>query len=685
MATLRHIDDNETIREKRQRELNPKTELGREFIRQFRDAAGLRHSIRVGDYMLGTLLHECKKARDDEPTSAELSFREKYPAWTPMPISLVAFKVNLLVAMLRENLVDVSTAPFIIDPTPNPEIPASEKQRVLSEVYKDLLAKAEDIVGQQIGFADVGLAEGVSMETILNHAGLPTLNAAELIEDMRQRKGRLLAEIRKHAEDQAAMLQRELYDKSVEGGWREAFIPFIDDFATYPYACIHGPIPTIKTEARWAGDKFKEEQRVTWSFERVSPFDFYWTNDSTSAQDGTAIFIKKMVGYEYLFDALEFAEQDEQSGYDKTALNELIEMLHDGGIPRFWSGALLSPENNDGGAVWLRGDTAEIIIRYGKHTGRELLDFGFADLKPNKVYETKSIMCGGKVIYLTMNNNPSQYKRPVFCTSFETRNGSIVGVGLAQRLLSLHKAYRTVMQLCMYHLGYLSEPISIVDYKRIMEFMGEDWVENPAIYPGMTIVTGPDTTMRGDKPVSFMQIPNSTDSLLRMADHLFELSHVVSNIPAALHGQPVGSGANRTVRGLLTLQGNALKSVQSSLINLDRHVVEPMVTLLYMQLVKHDDDFEYTGDCKIVAKGAASMIERELKAQQAMENLQIIGQVGAHIPPEILAEQIEELLRVTGILKDGQRLPPPQPALPLQAAQGVPPEALPAEPTPPMQ
>ena len=140
------------------------------------------------------------------------------------------------------------------------------------------------------------------------------------------------------------------------------------------------------------------------------------------------------------------------------------------------------------------------------------------------------------------------------------------------------------------------------------------------------------------------------------------------------------------MRGLLTLQGNTLKPIQSALMNLDLGVIEPMITLLYMLLVMYEDDFEYTGDCKVVAKGAASMVQREMDKQAAMENLQILGQLGQQINPELLNRTVTKLLTVAGVLEPGESAmldTPPMGAMPPSAPPME--QAPPQEQVPPVQ
>ena len=192
--------------------------------------------------------------------------------------------------------------------------------------------------------------------------------------------------------------------------------------------------------------------------------------------------------------------------------------------------------------------------------------------------------------------------------------------------------------------------------------MPDEWEKDPTISPGMVIPADGSRIGDASPAVRFTQIPNITAQCLSMAQYIFEQAHVISNIPAALHGQPVGSGANRTVRGLLTLQGNTLKPIKSAMENLDMDVIEPMVLLMYRLLVTYDGDFEYTGDAKIIAKGAATMIEREMEKQTAMENLQILGQLGQGVDPTIINRATVKLLELSKIIEPGEEvMAPPQP------------------------
>ena len=652
--------------------LEARTELGREFIRQFKKAMWTKNSTTIGEYKLTELLHKCKKAREDAPSCEELDMREKYPEWATMPMSIVSFKVGILVAIMRETLVDVASAPFIIDPTPNPEIPQDKYEEIISKLTEQIEQVGEQTAQLQQQAVAQATQQGLD-PSLITEDMLPHIDPDAIIAMVKEAKIKSMYEIRQHAREQALVMQKEIYDKTVEGDYRKAILEFADDFALYPFGCIHGPYPTVRTNTKWEKNKFVEVDEVVWTFERVSPFDLFWTDDSTDTQSGTAVFVRKHVPYSFLYDARRLAKESDGSGYIEEALTELIDLTKEANLPKNWTDFHANnPELQFKPLIWQQGDTIEIVIRYGRFRGFDLKEMGFTNLDDDKSYETKIVMCGGEVIQAQLNNNPSRFKRPVFTASFERRNGSIAGIGLGQKLLGIHNAYRACINFAMYNLGLSSEPITEIELGRILQYMPEDWVDDPSIYPGMTIPADGDRMGNGSRAIKFTQIPNITSQALQMANFIFEQAHVISNIPAALHGQPVGSGANRTVRGLLTLQGNTLKPIQSSLMNLDMDIIEPMVTLMYMLLVMYDDDFEYSGDCKVIAKGAASMVQREMEKQTAMENLQILGQMGQNVNPELLNRAMENLLQLSGILEPGEKaIAPSQPPMDLGSAEAT--------------
>lgn len=513
--------------------LDARTELGKEFIRQLRKAMWTKNSTEIGEYKLTDLLKVCKDAREDKPSCVELDMREKYPEWAAMPVSLVSFKVGILIAIMRETLVDVASAPFIIDPTPEPEIPEQQYNEIIERLSAEIESIGEETAHLQELAIQQAMEQGIDPNSIPADQ-LPHIDPNAIISMIADAKIQAKREVKDHAKEQALLMQRTIYDKTIEGDYRNAILEFCDDFALYPFGCIHGPYPTIRQNTKWKKNKFVEVDEVVWTFERVSPFDLFWTDDCTNTQDGTAVFIRKRVPYTFLYDARRLSKQA-NSGYFEKALTNLIDLTKEANLPKNWVDFHANnPEIQLKPLIWSSGDTVEIVIRYGRFRGFDLKDMGFKDLEEDKSYETKVVMCGGEVIQAQINKNPSRYKRPVFTASFERRNGSIAGIGLGQKLLGIHNAYRATINLALYNMGLSSEPITEVEMARIAQYVDDDWINDPAIYPGQVIPADGDRMGNGSRAIKFTQIPNTTASNIQMAQYIFDMCHTISNIPACL-------------------------------------------------------------------------------------------------------------------------------------------------------
>jgi len=114
---------------------------------------------------------------------------------------------------------------------------------------------------------------------------------------------------------------------------------------------------------------------------------------------------------------------------------------------------------------------------------------------------------------------------------------------------------------------------------------------------------------------------------------------------------------------MMALQGNMMKPIQSALTNLDLDVFAPLGTLLYNTNMKYSKDPDIKGDCRVRARGAAGMLEREMQKQNALEVVQVIGQLGqnAQINPKLMERAITKALEASGLSLDGEELIMDQP------------------------
>jgi hypothetical protein len=221
-----------------------------------------------------------------------------------------------------------------------------------------------------------------------------------------------------------------------------------------------------------------------------------------------------------------------------------------------------------------------------------------------------------------------------------------------------------------------SEPIVEADLSRLSKHhQDEDLAQ---FSPGQVFLVNRDPLMSQDQALSFYTVPNAMPQFSQLLDHFMDMADKLTNIPAALHGTAVGSGANRTFRGMANLQSNALMSLQAAVGNIDETVFLPMGELLYGYNMLYEDDESLKGDSQVQAQGVQGLLAREMERNNALELLQLIGSVGAQLGDSVTPlvdwalQRALIAMRVppefASQVKFGGLQPPPE-------AGGLPPEA----------
>lgn len=198
---------------------------------------------------------------------------------------------------------------------------------------------------------------------------------------------------------------------------------------------------------------------------------------------------------------------------------------------------------------------------------------------------------------------------------------------------------------------YSSGPIGEVDFSRIQQWIGDD--ELGDVSPYTINPVDPDPVGGGRSAYVFHNFPNNTGALSNVCQWFMSLADIVTQIPASIHGQPVGTGANRTFRGMSMLYGNALKGVQSGITNVDDDVVTPFATSLYMLNLKYNPKDEIKGDAKVLARGASGLMEQELKKNDMLEAAQIVASLAqtGRVKPETLDVAVGRVLEALDLVE----------------------------------
>lgn len=558
-------------------------------------------------------------------------------------VNLTALKASVANAFLTDAMTSGTSAlPWLIQPTPRPDISPESRIEVLEEVKKMLFT------GQFMG-------------------------GGEIVDTIRQLKMFKRQKEQECAERAAREMDLLFQDQCAEGGFHRALRDFLQYFPIYPFAVFAGPYITRAPRLVWGEKKPRMATEVFPTFRAISPFDFAYSPDSPDTQRGTCIFTRTLWTRRQLLDAAKMP-----SYIQDNVLEVLKEADRNADFNLNWlSRAPDDIERNI--SLWSSNvRPIEVLTHYGVMSGRELEKYNVRGLERTEFYNCEIAMAGYRVIQVRVMSDPKMQVRPVFTASFYRTGGDrIAGDGIAQRLRDIERAYHSCLMYLMRNAANASAPMCEADYKRIKKYLSDEDIG--LLIPGTMYMADPDNTGGSHPAMKFFNIPSNIPAYSQLMEMFMQLADRVTNIPAALHGEAVGSGAMRTFRGMSLLQGNATKALHAAVDNISNGVFDPMGHYLYDLNMIYAKDASVKGDAQIVTKGAEGILQREMEKQSSFEILQLMGSVGAQLGgminvAPVIAWSIEKLLgamEVPDEVLDAMKQPVPQMPQNMPSPKGI--------------
>lgn len=124
----------------------------------------------------------------------------------------------------------------------------------------------------------------------------------------------------------------------------------------------------------------------------------------------------------------------------------------------------------------------------------------------------------------------------------------------------------------------------------------------------------------GEEPnapaIRVLDIPNGLEELFPIVNMFKENADDVTAIPRYMQGENVNSGAAGTASGMSMLMANASIVMKDLITNYDEGITRPFIQALYYWNMQFNPDDSCKGDFDIKARGTASLMAKELRAQQ---------------------------------------------------------------------
>lgn len=421
---------------------------------------------------------------------------------------------------------------------------------------------------------------------------------------------------KKKAKYQAQVAEDKIDELLEQGGFYKALAEFLVDLPIFPFAVIKGPVVRIVPTVAWENGRASVQQKARLFWNRVSPFDIWWTPGAADIEDA-AVIEKTRVTRADLNDALDLP------GYNHDAIRAVLEEYGRGGLADNWDSTdteraqMESREN----PFMNRSGMITCLEWHGNVQGRMLLDYGLpADQIEDELrdYYVQAWLIGNHVIKAQISPSPRK-RHPYFVTSFEKVPGTPLGNGLTDILADIQEATNATLRSLVNNLSISSGPQVVVNAERLAP--NEDGEE---MFPWKRwFVQNDPLSNSGQPPISFFQPNSNANELIAVYQWLNNLADDISAIPKYITGGGAGAGAGRTASGLSMLMNNASKVLQTVAANIDRDVFAPLLQQLFDMLMLTDTSGLLSGQEQIKVMGVNVAVQRETQRARQLEFLQI--------------------------------------------------------------
>jgi len=500
---------------------------------------------------------------------------------------VVAMKCRGASALLRDVYLS-SDRPWGLDPPDDPDVPAEQIQNIQTLVQGELHS-AHSLGGDP----------SIDVDAVRDRIML-LMDAAR-------------AAAKKKAAKQANVAEDKIEELLVQGGFYKALAEIIVDIPLFPIGILKGPVVRIVPTVSWAGARatIANTPRLFWN--RVSPFDLWFTPGVADIEDASVIERTRVTRAD-LNDLLDLP------GYDTNAIRAVLEEYGRGGLNDNWdrTDTERAQQENRENPNTNRSGLISCLEFHGNVQGTILLEQGMDPAQipdPVRDYMIQAWKIGRHIIKVQMSPSPRK-RHPYFVTSFEKVPGTPVGNGLPDILQDVAEVSNAVLRALVNNLSISSGPQVVINTDRLAP--DED---AESMFPWKRWHTTSDPLgNNAQMPISFFQPVSNANELLATFGKFNDIADELSAIPKYLSGGTSG-GAGRTAAGLAMLMGNASKILQTVSANMDRDIVDPALGGLFDMLMLTDESGLLTGEERVRVRGVSVAMQRETQRSRQIEFL----------------------------------------------------------------
>lgn len=253
----------------------------------------------------------------------------------------------------------------------------------------------------------------------------------------------------------------------------------------------------------------------------------------------------------------------------------------------------------------------EVLERWGYLTGQELHEVGVAvpqDRLHESFFSNVWLLPNGTVIKAVLQPL-NGVTWPYHIYYFDKDETSIFGEGLATIMRDDQIMLNAATRLMLDNAAISSGPMIEVN-KNLLANLDQ----GTEIEPWKVFYR--NTTNPNAQAVRGIELPIRLNELSALADRFENNSDEVSAIPRYMTGENVSTGAAGTASGMSMLMGASNIMIKDLISSWDEGVTRSFFTAIYRWNMQFNPDNRIKGDFDVKARGTASLVAREVRAQQ---------------------------------------------------------------------
>lgn len=418
--------------------------------------------------------------------------------------------------------------------------------------------------------------------------------------------------ILKMAKEASKKMAKVIEDQLVEARYKDVAIKTVHSGHLYGTGVMKGPLVERKIRTRFVqqGNSWiaKSETYVVPFVDYVPLWRFYPDMSSTELDQCRYAYERHQMTKADLVDL------SQRKSFNKQRIVDYIKSNPQGEVKlRYFDNELrvIGERNSTQGN---KAGTYEVLERWGWLDGASLKDAG-VPVPENRVHETFFsnvwLLPDGQIIKAVLQPI-NGVTWPYHMYYFDKDETSIFGEGIASIMRDDQTMINAATRMMLDNGGITSGPQLEVNPSLLASL---DKVEE--VFPWKIWLR--NNSSPGTPAIRAIEMPNNLGNLSGMADRFENNADETTAIPRYMSGENASSGAAGTASGMSMLMGAANIVIKDLITSYDEGITRPFLQALYRWNMQFHKDNSIKGDFDVKARGAASLVAKEVRARQLNE------------------------------------------------------------------